>query len=396
MTSSINEIEQIVNYFFDNTIFSDKISNPNNITFKRSVLSKGFSSYKHRGLYNEFLYLIKEKEEFLNYVIVFMQNDCKKLEKWRKEQYLTDDTMGLLFNAFRYLKFNDIENDFFTYALCGIILIEYYLHDIFYLFYRGNGINSMPKINLYDIVRCYLFFQTVKVLDINYEENKFSLTQNPNEGIEFGNVIIKLPIIDNKQLELEAAQGIMKSSQLYSVLDSIMNENNDNKIVEDRHKGCQTKNLLGSELKAMYKHAYYCSKKHCGNITNLPIQFYLECVGILDDFTYTVYYDDQYCYVYNYAGEALCDFGHFVIDTVSDDIMLKIKDNSIKDSHCKECGVLMTMHYAKQGQYQGYLQCPKCKYKEPLILLGYRPYDPTIGKGRYEMSEYFKNLIKYD
>ena len=153
---------------------------------------------------------------------------------------------------------------------------------------------------------------------------------------------------------------------------------------------------MGSELKAIYKDSYYCSKRHSGNITNLPIIFYLECIGILDDVTYKVFYNDQYCYMFDSAGEALCDFGHFIIETVNDDIMLKIKNYSIKDNHCKECGALMTMHEVKQGQYQGYLQCPKCKYKEPLILLGYRPYDPTIGKGRYEMSEYFKNLIKYD
>lgn len=394
MTPTHDEIEQIVNYFFDKTIYSDKINNPNNSTFKQSILRKGFSLYKRGGLYNEFLYLIKEKEDFLNYVIVLMNNDYQKLEKWGKTQYLADDTMGLLFNAFRYLKFNDIENDFFRYALCGIILIEYYLHDIFYIFYRGNGINSMSKINLYDIVRYYLFYQTVKMLDINYDENRFYLAQNPNEGIEFGNIIIKLPIIHNKQLELVTAQEVMESSQFYSIYESIKNENNDNRIVENKHIGCQTKELLGSELKAMYKDAYYCSKKHCGNITSLPIQFYLECVGILDDETYKVSCDGQYCYVFDSAGKALCDFGHFIIDTVSDDILLKIKNNSVKDSHCPECGVLMKMHYAKQGQYQGYLQCPNCRRKEYLILLGYRHYDPSVGKGRYKMSEYFMNLIK--
>ena len=133
------------------------------------------------------------------------------------------------------------------------------------------------------------------------------------------------------------------------------------------YNGYQEDYLTGLELKGKYKDTYYTGGRHHSTVYNLPIPLLLDLIGVQDNTTYRVFYNDNYCRIMNKDTDGLIKFfGHSDMTNVIE----CNHEQPPTSCSCPLCGEPLKL---KKGRFGEFIACsgyPECRYTENIQYRG--------------------------
>lgn len=133
------------------------------------------------------------------------------------------------------------------------------------------------------------------------------------------------------------------------------------------YSGYQEGYFTGIELKEKYKGNYYTGGRHHTTVYNLTIPIMLDLIGVQDNTTYRVFYNDNFCRVMRKDTDGLIKFfGHSDMTNVIE----CNHEDSPTSCNCPQCGKLLKL---KRGRFGEFIACsgyPECRYTSNIQLRG--------------------------
>lgn len=132
------------------------------------------------------------------------------------------------------------------------------------------------------------------------------------------------------------------------------------------YNGYEEAFLTGLDLKEKYKNSFYTGGRHHEVVYDLSVPVMLELIGIQDNTTYRVFFNDFFCRIMKKDTDGLIKFfGH--ID------MPKVKESNqkydLQQSVCPECGKPLKLKAGRFGEFIACSGYPSCKFTSNIKYL---------------------------